>query len=371
MGKIKKLVRKRLVIGLALLFVGVIIVPSVNGNETENSPPIADAGGPYIGFEGSPVILNASGSYDPDDDPLLYNWDLDDDGFIEFREWIGYSIIEWTWYDDYYGIVTVFVSDIYDCEDSDTTTATIYNVAPTITSLGGLPTDPISIGETIELTSTFTDPGIYDTHTATIEWGDGTETAGTVSDNMVTASHTYGDAGVYTVILTVIDDDGGSDVAIYQYVVVYDPNSGFVTGGGWINSPEGAYTPDPSLTGKATFGFVSKYKKGQQKPTGNTEFQFHAADLNFHSKDYDWMVIAGPKAMYKGNGTINGDGNYGFMLSAIDEELTPSTDVDLFRIKIWDKDNDDEIIYDNQLGDTEGDNPTTEIGGGQIKIHKK
>ena len=371
MKKTKKLVKKRFAIALALLLVGVCILPGISANESENSPPIADAGGPYTGFESSPVTLDASGSYDPDGDPLLFNWDLDDDGFIEFREWMGYSSINWTWYDDYYGNITVFVSDIYDCEDSNTTMVTIYNVAPTITSLGSLPTDPISIGYTVELTSTFTDPGIFDTHTATIDWGDGTQTAGTLSNNMVTGSHSYGTAGVYTVTLTVTDDDGGSDVAIYQYVVVYNPDSGFVTGGGWINSPKGAYTSDSNLTGKATFGFVSKYKKGQQKPSGNTEFQFHAADLNFHSKDYDWLVIASHKAMYKGNGTINGEGNYGFMISAIDEDLTPSTDVDLFRIKIWDKDNDDEVIYDNQLDDSEDDDPTTEIAGGQIKIHKK
>jgi len=74
--------------------------------------------------------------------------------------------------------------------------------------------------------------------------------------------------------------------------------------------------------------------------------------------------------MYKGTGTINGEGNYGFQLSAIDEDLTPSTDVDLFRIKIWDKDNNDEVIYDNKLGAEDDSDPTTEIGGGNIKIHK-
>ena len=74
--------------------------------------------------------------------------------------------------------------------------------------------------------------------------------------------------------------------------------------------------------------------------------------------------------MYKGIGTINGAGNYGFMISAIDEDLTPSTDVDLFRIKIWDKDNGDAIVYDNLMGADEDADPTTEIGGGQIKIHK-
>jgi hypothetical protein len=138
-----------------------------------------------------------------------------------------------------------------------------------------------------------------------------------------------------------------------------------VTGGGWIMSPAGAYTPDTNLSGKATFGFVSMYKKGAAVPTGKTQFNFQVADLNFHSDSYDWLVVAGAKAMYKGTGTINGTGEYGFMLSAIDEKLTPSTDVDMFRIKIWDK-NTDTVIYDNGCEGPEG----TEIGGGQIVIHK-
>lgn len=74
--------------------------------------------------------------------------------------------------------------------------------------------------------------------------------------------------------------------------------------------------------------------------------------------------------MYKGTGTINGAGNYGFMISAIDEELTPSTNVDMFRIKIWDKDNGDAVVYDNQLGEDENADPTTEIQGGSIVIHR-
>ena len=155
------------------------------------------------------------------------------------------------------------------------------------------------------------------------------------------------------------------------YIVVYDPSDGFVTGGGWIESPEGAYTNDPTLTGKANFEFVSKYKKGQTIPTGNIKFQSEVTDLNFHSSSYDWLVIAGPKAIFKGIGTINGVGSYGFMLSAIDEKLTPSTDVDMFRIKIWDKDNNDAVVYDNQMGDADNADPTIAIRGGNIVIHKK
>jgi hypothetical protein len=119
------------------------------------------------------------------------------------------------------------------------------------------------------------------------------------------------------------------------------------------------------MTGKATFGFVSKYKKGANVPTGETEFQFKAGNLNFHSDTYDWLVVAGTKAQYKGTGTINGAGTYSFMLSAIDDK----NGFDTFRIKIKDKST-DALVYDNQLDAPDTADPTTVIGGGSIIVHK-
>jgi len=87
------------------------------------------------------------------------------------------------------------------------------------------------------------------------------------------------------------------------YLSVYDPATGFVTGGGWFVSPSGA-VPTSGLTGKASFGFVSKYLKGAKVPTGQTQFDFQVADLNFHSSTYDWLVVAGARAQYKGTGTV-------------------------------------------------------------------
>jgi hypothetical protein len=163
---------------------------------------------------------------------------------------------------------------------------------------------------------------------------------------------------------------GELSVETYRYIVVFDPNGGFVTGGGWINSPLGAYKPDPSIVGKANFGFVSKYKKGSSVPTGNTEFQFKAGDLNFNSYVYDWLVIAGSKAMFKGEGTINRAGEYGFLLSALDGDMKQNGGDDLFRIKIWEKANDLNVIYDNGRSEEEDSPPETVIGGGSIVIHK-
>ena len=128
-------------------------------------------------------------------------------------------------------------------------------------------------------------------------------------------------------------------------------------------------TPIALIPGKANFGFVSKYQKGANVPVGSTEFNFLVANLNFHSDIYEWLVVAGPKAQYKGTGTINGSGNYGFVHTAIDSELTPSTKVDLFRIKIWDKGT-GLIIYDNQMGGADDSDPATAIKGGNIVIHK-
>ena len=173
-----------------------------------------------------------------------------------------------------------------------------------------------------------------------------------------------------------ITDDCGQTATTNQVgsfdalVVVYDPDAGFVTGGGWINSPAGAYVPNPTLVGAANFGFVSKYQQGTNVPNGQTEFQFKLANLNFHSTNYEWLVVAGPKAQYKGSGTINGTGNYGFILTATDGQINGGGGVDKFRIKIWDKNNGDMIVYDNQMGAGIDDNPITALAGGSIVIHK-
>jgi len=184
--------------------------------------------------------------------------------------------------------------------------------------------------------------------------------------------------GIYTVCINgkdacnYVSSDG---IACYT-LVIYDPDGGFVTGGGWIDSPAGAYAAGPTLAGRANFGFVSKYLKGATVPTGQTQFQFKVGDLNFHSSSYDWLVVAGAKAQYKGTGTINHAGNYRFMLTAVDGQLPGGGGTDRFRIRIWEMVNDEygnEIespVYDNQLGDMDSADPATAIAGGSIVIHK-
>jgi predicted extracellular nuclease len=228
-------------------------------------------------------------------------------------------------------------------------------------------------GPAINASVPFVDPDKLDTHTAVWDWGDGATSTGTVSEangaGTISGSHMYATPGVYRVTVTVSDPYGNTDQAIYEFVVAYDPSGGFVTGGGWIVSPPGAYAPDPSLTGKANFGFVAKYQKGANVPQGNTQFQFQAGDLSFKSTSYQWLVVAGAKAQFKGVGTINGGGSYGFMLTAIDGQVNGGGGVDKFRIKITDPSNGG-VIYDNLMGGSDDANPTTALGGGNIAVHK-
>ncbi len=147
-------------------------------------------------------------------------------------------------------------------------------------------------------------------------------------------------------------------------------NDGFVTGGGWIDSPPGAYMADTSMTGKANFGFVAKYKKGASIPTGNTEFQFHMGNLNFHTESLLWMVIGESSATFAGEGTLNGIRGYGIRVSVVDARLSTDTDVDLLRVVIWDTDSGD-VLYDNQPGADTLNGEGLPISRGSIVVHNK
>jgi hypothetical protein len=174
--------------------------------------------------------------------------------------------------------------------------------------------------------------------------------------------------GVYTIDTEV--EGGFFDSSPVQTLFAsYDPSAGFVTGGGWIVSPAGAYLADPDATGKAHFAFVSKYQRGATAPSGNTQFQFETVGLTFKSTSYEWLVVSGKKAQYKGAGTLNGVAGYQFLLTATDGDSKQADDPDRFRIKIWDAAG---LVYDNASGspdDLDNANPQV-IAGGSVVIQR-
>lgn len=112
-----------------------IIVCGVNVHEPPHCPhafayPVP--GGSYIGWVGQPVTFDASASWDPDNEIVLYEWDLDGDG--EFDDATGMKPT-YTWNAPYLGVIGLRVTDAaYNgypaCSDEDFTTVEIGNHDP-------------------------------------------------------------------------------------------------------------------------------------------------------------------------------------------------------------------------------------------------
>src|SRR5262249_17392766 len=72
----------------------------------------------------------------------------------------------------------------------------------------------VNIGKTVNVSATFSDAGTHDTHTAIINWGDGsTNSTGVVVETngagTVTGNHVYNTIGTYTIVVTLTDANSG------------------------------------------------------------------------------------------------------------------------------------------------------------------
>ncbi len=92
---------------------------------------------------------------------------------------------------------------------------TVNNVAPVITSFtdASSSTNKVPVGQALGYSLVFTDPGVLDTHTVTIGWGDGSQASVyTISAGQLTfaPTHTYTKAGTFYVTVALVDKDGAA-----------------------------------------------------------------------------------------------------------------------------------------------------------------
>ena len=187
--------------------------------------------------------------------------------------------------------VTVTITDNDGAEGSDMLTVTVLNVAPTVNAGAD---QTVSEGDLVELDpATFNDKGTVDTHTATIDWGDGTaldiglvtespfgppgSTLG--ADGTVDGSHVYADDGAYTVTVTVQDDDGiavSNTFTVTVINVLPTLEAGVdraVAEGTFINLDPATFT-DPGFDNTAggtneDFAATIDWGDGNNEPVGN------------------------------------------------------------------------------------------------------
>jgi PKD repeat protein len=107
-------------------------------------------------------------------------------------------------------IISVMVTDDDNGSTSDTGPVTVNNVAPVVAAPTTSP-EPSDEGSSVIASATFTDVGTLDTHQCTVDYGDGSgpEAATVLNGVCAGPAHTYADNGLYTVTVSVIDDDTG------------------------------------------------------------------------------------------------------------------------------------------------------------------
>ena len=231
--------------------------------------------------------------------------------------------------------------------------------------------NPVMVNTAISLSAALTDTGSSNLAQARYRIDSGAYvpfgSPSGASANVIGVIGSFPAPSVVNVCVLATDLAGNQSPEGCTLIAVYDPNGAFVSGAGSFQSPLGALTGS-TATGRAQFGFQSKYLPGAGVPAGNTQFKFKAGDFEFNSTAYEWLVVAGARAQFKGEGVVkNQTGTFNFMLTAIDGDLPGGGGQDKFRLKISGPGG---VVYDNQMGGTDNSEPSTVIDGGNIVVHK-
>jgi len=306
-----------------------------------NQPPIANANGPYTGIEGQTVEFDASASYDPEGANLTYYWNFGD----------GETAVT----------TQPTTSHVYAQEGNYTVTLivndSVQNSTPSITYALINDTEPkanFTANQTsgfAPLTVQFNDSSVsYDGITAW-EWdfdGDGS-----IDSNEQNPTHTYDEAGTYTVSLTVHESDGDSDTETREdYITVTSaadtepPTIESVTLDTYINIPNSSFhvtveaTDNVGVTSVTADG-VALVETGSiwegnitaPSSTGEYTLTIRAEDAagNYNETTVDYSVV-------KPSGSIG---------IGVDPRLTTvnENDTAVINIKLVSTENFDDIAY--------------------------
>ncbi|MDN5768883.1 MAG: ExeM/NucH family extracellular endonuclease [Humibacillus sp.] len=255
-------------------------------------------------------------------------------------------------------VASLYAPDEFRISDHDPVVVglSLSNAAPVVGAVV-VPGGPVSVGVPVTVSAPFTDGDRIDTHTAVVDWGDGTTSSGTVTEGSVgvagsvSGSHTYRAAGFYTVKITVSDGFGHAGSNSSGRLVVYDRGAGQVVGAGSIASPKGAWVFQPSASGKGRFAFAVGYRASGDTPYGVFGYVLGGSPRNrlaVAATSYDYLVVTGTTGRFAGAAQVNGAAGFRYEVTAADVRRA-----DTFRLVV--RSSSGALVYDSTTAKVKGE----------------
>jgi uncharacterized delta-60 repeat protein len=277
---------------------------TVNVLETDNTPPIANAGPNLTVNEGATVTFDGSGSYDPDGDSLTYSWNFGDGSS-------GSGVHPMHVYADNLPnnapyTVTLTVDDGHGYQTSATMQVTVLNVPPTVTVAG--PTGGVR-GQERTFAFTATDPSSVDlaaNFQYAINWGDGSSETVT-GPASVQLTHIFTASGPYQVTALATDKDGATSVspgsASITIAAVQMQGNNLVVGG---TTGDDTIVINPADAGGDLNVTINGVLQGTYHPTGQIIVYAQAGndtvDLQSVKNRGQRIYVAVPALLFGGDG---------------------------------------------------------------------
>ena len=187
-----------------------------NQFSTVDTPPIANAGGPYITSINQTIIFDASASNDPDDTITGYRWDYNNDTVYD-TNWSSNPTATYIYTTAGTYTVKLQVKDTLGAAKSNTALVTVSQGNIKLQADAGGPYyDIIGISIQFEGSDSYNLNGTI----LTYKWSFGDKNTST----SMMPIHTYYKEGNYTVILTVTDDDNNTDTDTTYAIITKKAN---------------------------------------------------------------------------------------------------------------------------------------------------
>jgi hypothetical protein len=101
----------------------------------------------------------------------------------------------------------------------------VHNAPPAVTIDTPLPSAQTTVGASVNVSATVTDPGVSDLLSCEISWGDGTHQPGTMASGTCSGTHSYASSGQHLLSVTATDNASDSAAAATVLSVVGPPTT--------------------------------------------------------------------------------------------------------------------------------------------------